>query len=210
MTSTTPGRAAGAPAWQWSRTAETRRGLLEAARDVFAAQGYAGASVADVVERAGSSVGSLYHHFGGKAEVFLALYEEYQEFQESNAAAAVSRARAEGVKDPLELFIVGTRTFLEGAWERRDVVRLFLDGDAPPGFEQMRRSRTLEWSRQNKVLLGTGGERTDRLLVVVLTTATSEAGREIATCATREEAQEVIDSTIDIVRRLVPPRRGSR
>ena len=54
-------------AWQWSRSAETRRVLLAAAREVFAAHGYDGASIADVVERAGSSVGSLYHHFGGKA-----------------------------------------------------------------------------------------------------------------------------------------------
>ncbi len=46
-------------AWQWSRSAQTRRVLFEAAREVFAAHGYDGASIADVVERAGSSVGSL-------------------------------------------------------------------------------------------------------------------------------------------------------
>jgi AcrR family transcriptional regulator len=51
--------------------------LLDAARAVFTGQGFADASIADVVERAGSSVGSLYHHFGGKSELFIALWQDY-------------------------------------------------------------------------------------------------------------------------------------
>ena len=66
------GRAAGG-AWQWGRTAQTQRALLDAARAVFAEQGFDKTSIADLVERAGSSVGSLYHHFDGKSELFLAL-----------------------------------------------------------------------------------------------------------------------------------------
>ncbi|MGH3216157.1 MAG: helix-turn-helix domain-containing protein, partial [Trebonia sp.] len=49
---------------QWSRTAHTQRALLDAARQVFTERGFSDASIADIVERAGSSVGSLYHHFG--------------------------------------------------------------------------------------------------------------------------------------------------
>ena len=67
---------AGVGSWQWARTAETQRALLDAARAVFTEQGFADASIADVVERAGSSVGSLYHHFGGKSEMFIALWQE--------------------------------------------------------------------------------------------------------------------------------------
>jgi len=63
---------ASAGGWQWSRTAETQRALLDAAREVFTEQGFTSASINDIVERAGSSVGSLYHHFGGKSELFLA------------------------------------------------------------------------------------------------------------------------------------------
>src|ERR1700722_12464263 len=59
-------------AWQWQRTAQTQRALLNAAREVFTEQGFTEASIADVVERAGSSVGSLYHHFGGETELFCA------------------------------------------------------------------------------------------------------------------------------------------
>ena len=66
------GRSA-AGGWQWGRTAHTQRALLDAAREVFTSRGFSEASIADVVERAGSSVGSLYHHFGGKSELFIAL-----------------------------------------------------------------------------------------------------------------------------------------
>jgi AcrR family transcriptional regulator len=43
--------------------------------EVFCEVGFAGASIAAIVERAGSSVGSVYHHFGGKAELSLAEWE---------------------------------------------------------------------------------------------------------------------------------------
>ena len=86
--------------WQWARTAETQRALLDAAREVFTGQGFAEASIADVVERADSSVGSLYHHFGGKSELFIALWREYTQAQEASASAVVAEARAAGVTDP--------------------------------------------------------------------------------------------------------------
>src|SRR3954453_16459355 len=74
------------------RAATTRGGLLDAAREVFSGSGFAEASIADVVARAGASVGSLYHHFGGKAELYLALFEDYQRCQEGRAATAVREA----------------------------------------------------------------------------------------------------------------------
>lgn len=61
-----------AGSWQWTRTAATQRNLLDAAASVFVEHGFTDASISDIVARAGSSVGSLYHHFGGKTELFLA------------------------------------------------------------------------------------------------------------------------------------------
>lgn len=193
-------------AWQWSRTAETRRVLLQAAREVFAEKGFAEAGVAAMVERAGSSTGSLYHHFGGKTELFLALWEDHQSAHEQAAANAVAKARAGGEQDPLNLFIVGARAFLEGSWQRRDLARLFMDGDGPPGFELVRRSRGREWVRQNAVLLGAGTDPVDRLTVAVLTTVIGEAGREIATCATKRKANQITEAAIRLIRRLDPLR----
>ena len=49
--------------------------MLAAARQVFMHEGYAEAGVTDIVAQAGASVGSLYHHFSGKADLYLALFE---------------------------------------------------------------------------------------------------------------------------------------
>jgi AcrR family transcriptional regulator len=190
--------------WEWSRTAQTRKSMLEAAREVFTEHGFTEANIADVVARAGSSTGSLYHHFGGKAELFLALWEEHQDAHEAAATAAVSAARKAGVSEPLELFLVGARAFLEGSWERRDLARLFMDGDGPSGFELMRRTRGREWVRQNAVLLAAGGQPLDRLTVVVLTSIIGEAGREVATCEAEEEARGVVEAATILIRRLNP------
>ncbi len=87
--------------------------------------------MADVVDRAGASVGSLYHHFGGKADLYLALFEEYSARQEERAGAAVRAARAEGERDPVALFVAGARGYLQGSWAERDLARLFLAGGGP-------------------------------------------------------------------------------
>ena len=173
------GRAA-AGSWQWARTAETQRALLDAARAVFAEQGFADASIADVVERAGSSVGSLYHHFGGKSELFIALWQDYQQAQEAAASEAVARARKAGVTDPFELFSAGARAFMEGCWQRRDLAVLFSAGDGPPGFEVMKRRRGREWLGQNDALLRLSDTSFDRLYVTILTTLIGEGSREVA------------------------------
>ncbi len=78
------------------RASATRSTLLQAARGVFSSSGFAEASVAEVVSRAGASVGSLYHHFGGKADLYLALYEDNSVRQEERAVDAVQAARAAG------------------------------------------------------------------------------------------------------------------
>ncbi|MDA0634609.1 TetR/AcrR family transcriptional regulator [Nonomuraea sp. MCN248] len=190
--------------WEWSRTAQTRKSMLQAAREVFGEHGFAEANVSEVVARARSSVGSLYHHFGGKTELFLALYEDHQAAHEQAASASVARAKQEGVTDPVELLIAGARAYLEGAWERRDLVRLFIEGDGPPGFELIRRTRNREWVRQNAVLLGSGGDPLDRFTVTVLTSIIGEAAREVATSDSEEDAREVAEAAMTLIRRLDP------
>ena len=194
---------AAAGSWQWAKTAETQRALLDAARAVFTEQGFAEASIADVVERAGSSVGSLYHHFGGKSELFIALWQEYQIAQETAASEAVARAKAAGVTDPFELFSAGARAFLEGNWQRRDLAMLFYAGDGPPGFEVMRRRRGQEWIDQNDALLRLSDTSFDRLYVTILTTLIGEGSREVAVADGQRQAGQVIDAVIEYVRLLM-------
>jgi len=54
----------------------TRQAILAVARELFAAQGYAGTSVADITRRLGMSKAALYYHFTSKTEILRALVEE--------------------------------------------------------------------------------------------------------------------------------------
>ena len=189
--------------WRWGRTAHTQRALLDAAREVFTSRGFSEASIAEVVERAGSSVGSLYHHFGGKSELFLALWQEHQRAHEQAASEAVAAARKAGVTDPGELFTAGARAFLQGSWQRRDLALLFLSGDGPPGFEVMQRQRSHEWVSQNDALLHLPDTALDRLYASVLTSLIGEGAREVATSTSRRQADKIIDAVLEYARRLM-------
>jgi AcrR family transcriptional regulator len=156
-----------------------------------------------VVERAGSSVGSLYHHFGGRSELFIALWQDYQQAQEADASEAVARARKAGVTDPFELFSAGARAFMEGCWLRRDLAVLFSAGDGPPGFEVMKRRRAREWLGQNDALLRLTDTSFDRLYVTILTSLIGEGAWEVATAPSRRQAGQVIDAVIEYVRLLM-------
>jgi AcrR family transcriptional regulator len=190
-------------AWQWSRTAQTQRALLDAAREVFAEQGFTNASIADIVDRAGSSVGSLYHHFGGKSELFLALWQEHQLAHEKAASQAVTGARRAGVTDPTALFCVGARAFLDGSWLRRDLAMLFVSGDGPPGFDLIKRRRNHEWISQNDALLRLPDTSLDRLYAAILTSLIGEGAREVAASRSRRQASRVIDAVIEYARRTM-------
>lgn len=53
------------------RAGDTRRRLLEAAAEIFAAKGYEGASVADIASAAGFTKGAFYASFPSKKAIFL-------------------------------------------------------------------------------------------------------------------------------------------
>jgi AcrR family transcriptional regulator len=59
------------------RAAQTRAALIAAARDVIERDGYHGARIADIADRAGAAIGSFYHHFSGKQAVFTAVLHEH-------------------------------------------------------------------------------------------------------------------------------------
>jgi AcrR family transcriptional regulator len=165
--------------------------------------GYTEANVADVVARAGSSVGSMYHHFGGKADLYLALYDEHQSRQEARADAAVRQARAAGEQDALVLFIAGSRAFLRGCWEERDLARLFLEGDGPPGFDQVSRKRFREWvNRAGGLLRDAESHLLGEPFTLVLTTVIAAAGREVAQQPDEQAAMSYADDVLILLSRL--------
>ena len=86
-------RPAAAPARRTSRLPRGARRLqlLQAAQDVFVAQGFHAAAMDDIADRAGVSKPVLYQHFPGKRELYLALLEE----QVDELAERVGRAMAD-------------------------------------------------------------------------------------------------------------------
>jgi AcrR family transcriptional regulator len=53
----------------------TREALVAAARELFGTQGYAAASLDEIVRSAGVTKGALYHHFSGKQQLFHAVFK---------------------------------------------------------------------------------------------------------------------------------------
>ncbi|MEU8577386.1 helix-turn-helix domain-containing protein [Streptomyces asoensis] len=58
------------------RAVRTREQVLDAAAEEFAAHGYTGTTLLDVIQRTGMTKGALYGHFSSKEELAAALIEE--------------------------------------------------------------------------------------------------------------------------------------
>jgi AcrR family transcriptional regulator len=67
-----------------------REEILEAALESFGATGTA--TIDDVRKRSGASVGSIYHHFGGKDGIAAALYVEILRGYQAGVVRALGRA----------------------------------------------------------------------------------------------------------------------
>ncbi|HEX3608484.1 MAG TPA: TetR/AcrR family transcriptional regulator [Solirubrobacterales bacterium] len=103
------------------KQARTRAELLATAAAVFAQRGYDGASVEEIAERAGYSHGAVYSNFAGKADLFLAVFEDYMAGRAQELAAtqreldedAPLEARARALADQwMERFAADRESFL--------------------------------------------------------------------------------------------------
>ncbi len=80
--------------------AATRKKLLTAARREFADSGLAGARVDEIAARAGVNKQLVYHYFGDKDALYLAVLEWVYEEIRSPGAQAQPRGAAAGTRDP--------------------------------------------------------------------------------------------------------------
>ncbi len=118
---------------QKERSEATTSELLDVARRLFAADGYAATSLEDVVRGAGVTKGALYHHFGGKRDLFLAVYEREQQRLARAQFEAFARQR-----DPWEGFFAGTQAFFEASLDPGVQRITLLDAPSVLGWETMR------------------------------------------------------------------------
>jgi AcrR family transcriptional regulator len=119
---------------QAERTEATTGALVDAARELFALDGYAATSLAAVAARANVTKGAVYHHFEGKQQLFEAVFTREVERMATPLVAAYARK-----KDPWDAFKAGCRAFLDECLDP-DVQRIvLLDALTAIGWEQVRR-----------------------------------------------------------------------
>lgn len=111
----------------------TAAAIVRAARGLYAERGFAGVALEEVAAAAGVTRGAVYHHFSSRRGLFAAVHADVQ-----RAVADAVAAATDGIADPTESLVVGSRTFLEAsaADDARRVV--LVDGPAVLGWSQWR------------------------------------------------------------------------
>ncbi|QLL10413.1 TetR/AcrR family transcriptional regulator [Mycobacterium vicinigordonae] len=189
------------PQRRWAKTSATQRRILDAATDVFAEKGFTTATIADVVSASGGSIGSIYHHFGGKSELFLAIFEQLTDAVVRRIEAALREAapRRPGRRQVFELTV---QAFLHAMWENRRAAVVLASGDTPPGFELIRRNRMESACRSWMAFLQLESSPSDRLLGRLLITTVTESSMMVTECDDQSEVQPIIDAAIEWMDRL--------
>lgn len=100
----------------YRKSAATRRAIVEAAADVFAANGYRAGSYQDIADRIGMSQSSLFHHFPTKQDLLVAVLERRDVLAETlpdgssapgNVRGVLAQAhRNAGIPGLIELYTV--------------------------------------------------------------------------------------------------------
>jgi AcrR family transcriptional regulator len=111
----------------------TRDALVDAGHDLFAKHGYAGVGTEEIVARAQVTRGALYHHFEDKRDLFRAVHERVERELVERVAA-----RMEGVADPWELMVAGTRAFLDACGDPAVKQIALTDAPAVLGWDEWR------------------------------------------------------------------------
>jgi AcrR family transcriptional regulator len=182
----------------------TRAALIDAARPLFAERGYANVGTEEIVRAARVTRGALYHHFKGKDDLFLAVFEVVE--RELTERIAIQAAERSG-GDPLELLRAGANAFLDTTLEPEAQRIVLLDAPAVLGWEVWREVgeryglglviATLEAAME----AGAITRRPVRPLAHILLGALDEAAMLVARAdddgVTRREAGETIEALLE-------------
>jgi AcrR family transcriptional regulator len=201
---------------QAERSEATRAALMSAARELFATNGYTGASSESIVARAGVSRGALQHHFGDKQSLFLAVYEQV----ESEVVQATAEAgMAVGHDDPLEVLRAGCHAYLDAVLDPAVQRICAIDGPAvlsPDMRNEITDRYALGLVRevvQQAVAQGEIDDAPVEPLTKMLLAAIVAAAQFVATApdteAARAEAGETVDMLLLNLRRTRPPTPGA-
>lgn len=187
------------PTRRWAKTDATQQRILDAATEVFSTRGFSATTMADIVDQSGASIGSIYHHFGGKKELFLAIYERLSAEVELRTAEA---ARDAAELDSQQAFAVHVRAYLNAIWDNRRAAMMMASGDVPADFEEIRRKNTLTFFHRWMGVLDVDSSKRGQLLSRVLIAIMSEASLMVTMCDDVTDVEPISDATIEWIARL--------
>jgi AcrR family transcriptional regulator len=124
---------AGSRRTQEERSEATRGAILQAARKLFAVQGYAATSIDQILSAAGVTRGALYHHFDSKSAIFSAVFAAVEaDLAQLLVAAAAAKS------SPWSRLLGGSHAFLDACLnpEVRQIV--IVDAPAVLGADELR------------------------------------------------------------------------
>lgn len=190
---------------QAERSEATQAALIAAARTLFAERGYAGVGTEELVRASGVTRGALYHHFEGKADLFLAVFEQIErELAERLATEALSK------EDPWEGLLAGLEMFLDVCVEPEVQRIALIDAPSVLGWETWREIEgryglgLIRIGLENLMDAGIARRQPVDPLAHALLGALSEAGLYVARAddvpAARAEMEEVLRRLLDGLR----------
>lgn len=125
------------------KMAETRKKLIEVARRAFAEYGYADTSMDKLTAEAGLTRGALYHHFGDKRGLFVAVVDQID-----SQMAEYAQQHREQPDDLWEGLLLEGQTYIQNALNPEFQRIVLRDGPAVLGDPA-------HWPSQNRCLQST-------------------------------------------------------
>ena len=108
----------------------TRGALLRAARELFAAKGFADTSTEEIVVASGITRGALYYHYRDKEALFAAVFEELEQELVDRVFKAAVRS-----KDPVERLQLGFAEFFDACLDPAVQRIVLVEGPSVLGWD---------------------------------------------------------------------------
>ncbi|HEX3461573.1 MAG TPA: TetR/AcrR family transcriptional regulator [Acidimicrobiales bacterium] len=133
-----PPEAGDTPSRRAAHVRDTRRALLDTARQLFADNGFQATRTEEIVQRAGLTRGALYHHFQDKEDLFRAVHEEIV----GEVTQLLRRRSGDGPTSAWALFRANSDIYLDAASTNRAYRQIVLiDGPAVMGWNAVSERR---------------------------------------------------------------------
>ncbi len=126
------------PSLRAAHVRDTRRALLDTARQVFADNGFQATRTEEIAQRAGLTRGALYHHFCDKEDLFRAVHEEIV----GEVTQLLKRRSGDDRLSAWALFQANSEIYLDAASTNRAYRQIVLiDGPAVTGWNAVSERR---------------------------------------------------------------------